>query len=120
MDFADAFAEIKSELGALSREKKSAEVLDPEERLRVWRAEMTAEERTSLSGEAVRARLSDGLLPIDAAKPLAIGHLFERVSVTQPFRAARMLLRRALGIPTGKGAAAVAGSYPAFVLTAHR
>ncbi len=117
MDFADAFAQIKSELGALSREKKSAEVLDPEERLRVWRAEMTAEERTSLSGEAVRARLSDGLLPIDAAKPLAIGHLFERVSVTRPLRAAGMLLRRAIGIATVKEAEAFAGSDPVFVRT---
>ena len=82
MDFADAFAQVKSELGALSREKKSAEMLDPEERLRVWRAEMTAEERAALSKEAVQAKPSEGLLQIDAAKPLAIGHLFERVSVS--------------------------------------
>ena len=82
MDFADAFAQIKSELGALSREKKSAEILNPEERLRVWRAEMTAEERAALSKEAVRAKPSEGLLHIDAAKPLAIAHLFERVSVS--------------------------------------
>ena len=40
MDFADAFAQVKSELGALSREKKSAEELGPEQRLRLWRAEM--------------------------------------------------------------------------------
>jgi conjugative relaxase-like TrwC/TraI family protein len=63
MDFADAFAQIKSELGALSREKKSAEELGPEERLRFWRAEMTAEERISLSRQAVRAKASSNWRP---------------------------------------------------------
>jgi conjugative relaxase-like TrwC/TraI family protein len=119
MDFADAFAQVKSELGALSREKKSAETLDPEERLRVWRAEMTAEGRASLSPEAVRARASEGLLPIEAAKPLAIQHLFERVSVTRPLQAAGMLLRRALGTATVKEAEEFAASDPVFVRTPH-
>ena len=40
------------------------------------------EERAALSKEAVRAKPSEGLLEIDAAKPLAIAHLFERVSVS--------------------------------------
>jgi conjugative relaxase-like TrwC/TraI family protein len=117
MDFADAFAQIKSELGALSREKKSAETLDPEGRLRVWRAEMTAEERAALSEEAVRAKASEGLLEIDAAKPLAIGHLFERVSVTRPLQAAGMLLRRAIGMATVAEAETFAASDPLFVRT---
>jgi hypothetical protein len=33
MQFADAFAQIKSELGAQSREKKSSATLGPEEQL---------------------------------------------------------------------------------------
>src|SRR5258708_38605584 len=117
MDFADAFAQVKSELGALSREKKSAEVLDPEERLRVWRADMIAEERASLSKEAVQAKPSEGLLQIDAAKPLAIAHLFERVSVSRQLQAAGMLLRRAIGTATVAEAEKVAASGPLFVRT---
>jgi len=117
MEFADAFAQVKSELGALSREKKSAETLDPEERLRVWRAEMTAEERASLSQEAVQARGSEGLLEIDAAKPLAIAHLFERVSVSRHLQAAGMLLRRAIGTATVAEAETFAASDPLFVRT---
>ncbi|MFY9984531.1 MAG: MobF family relaxase [Chthoniobacterales bacterium] len=117
MDFADAFAQVKSELGALSREKKSAEVLDPKERLRVWRAEMATEERAALSEEAVRAKPSEGLLQIDAAKPLAIAHLFERVSVSRQLQAAGMLLRRAIGTATVAEAETFAATDPLFVRT---
>ena len=45
----------------------------------MWREEMTAQERASLNKAAVRAKPSEGLLEINAAKPLAIAHLFERV-----------------------------------------
>jgi conjugative relaxase-like TrwC/TraI family protein len=117
MDFADAFAQIKSELGALSREKKSADELGPEERLRYWRAEMTSEERASLSRQAVRAKTSEGLLEIEAAKPLAIQHLFERVSVARQLQAAAMLLRRALGKATVAEAEEISASDPMFIRT---
>jgi hypothetical protein len=118
MDFADAFAQVKSELGALSREKKSAEVLlGPEERLRVWRAEMTVEERASLSTQAVRTKLCEGLLEIDAAKPLAIRHLFERVSITRQLHAAGTLLRRAIGKAGVEEAEHFAAGDPVFVRT---
>ena len=117
MDFADAFAQIKSELGALSREKKSAEALGPGERLRVWRAEMTAEERASLSHQAVREKASEGLLELEAAKPLAVQHLFERVSVTRALHAAGMLLRRAVGTATVSEAEEISASDPLFVRT---
>jgi hypothetical protein len=62
MDFADAFAEVKSELGAQSREKKSEEVLGPEERLRNWREQLTVEERASLEGLAVKNSAAENLL----------------------------------------------------------
>jgi conjugative relaxase-like TrwC/TraI family protein len=119
MDFADAFAQIKSELGAVSREKKSAEALGPGERLRVWRAEMTTEERASIRREAVRAKACEGLLGMEAAKPLAIQHLFERVSVTRQLRAAGMLLRRAVGIATVAEAERISTSDPVFIKAAN-
>jgi conjugative relaxase-like TrwC/TraI family protein len=119
MDFADAFAQIKSELGALSREKKSAEALGPGERLRVWRAEMMPEERASLSRGAVRAKACQGLLEMEAAKPLAIQHLFERVSVSRQLHVAGMLLRRALGNATVAEAERISASDPDFLQTAN-
>jgi conjugative relaxase-like TrwC/TraI family protein len=119
MDFADAFAQIKSELGALSREKKSAEVLlGPDDRLRVWRGEMTSQERISLSREAVREKAAEGILEIETAKPLAIEHLFERVSVTRQLHAAGMLLRRGIGKVGVDQAIAFASIDPVFVRTA--
>jgi conjugative relaxase-like TrwC/TraI family protein len=117
MDFADAFAQIKSELGALSREKKSAEELGPEARLRFWRAEMTAEERASLTQQAVREKACEGLLELEAAKPLAVQHLFERVSVTRALHAAGMLLRRAIGTATVPEAEEISASDPLFLRT---
>src|SRR5271166_814886 len=39
MEFADAFAQIKSELGAKSREKKNSATLRPEEQLANWRSQ---------------------------------------------------------------------------------
>jgi conjugative relaxase-like TrwC/TraI family protein len=117
MDFADAFAQVKSELGALSREKKSAEILGPSERLRFWRAQMTAEERVSLSRDAVRTAVCQGLLELEAAKPLAVQHLFERVSVARQLHAAGVLLRRAIGKATVEEAERFSATDPLFVRT---
>jgi hypothetical protein len=54
MVFADAFAQIKSELGAETREKKSAAALGPEEQLANWRSQMTPQERESLRLDSVK------------------------------------------------------------------
>lgn len=97
MDFADAFAEVKSELGAQSREKKSQEILGPEERLRNWREQMTVEERASLKGLAVKNGAAENLLEPESAKNLAIEHLFERTSIARELHAAGLLLRRGIG-----------------------
>ena len=97
MDFADAFAEVKSELGAQSRERKSEEILGPEERLRNWREQMTVEERASLSGFAVKNGAAENLLEPESAKDLAIEHLFERTSIARELHAAGMLLQRGIG-----------------------
>jgi conjugative relaxase-like TrwC/TraI family protein len=117
MDFADAFAQVKSELGALSREKKSAEILGPLERLKVWRAQMTAEEQASLSRDAIRTTVCEGLLELEAAKPLAVQHLFERVSVARQLHAAGILLRRAVGKATVEEAERFSTTDPLFVRT---
>jgi conjugative relaxase-like TrwC/TraI family protein len=97
LDFGDAFAKVKSELGAESREKKSASKLSYEEQLADWRAQMTPEERESLTFRAVRAAKSEGLITAEAAKDLAISDLFERVSVKRDSHVAAMLLRRGIG-----------------------
>jgi hypothetical protein len=97
MEFADAFAEVKSRLGAESRESKSATTLSPEEQLANWRSQMTPEERACSSPEAVKAAASENLLEAGEAKELALDHLFESVSVVQELHAAAMLLRRGIG-----------------------
>jgi uncharacterized protein YdbL (DUF1318 family) len=107
----------KASLGHCRAKRRVREVLGPEERLRVWRAEMTAEGRASLSREAVRAKASEGLLELDAARPLAIQHLFERVSVARQLHVAGMLLRRAVGRVTVEEALAFTGRDPLFVRT---
>jgi hypothetical protein len=97
MDFADAFAQVKSKLGAETREAKSSATLGPEEQLATWRAQMTPEERTSLKIENVKGTSAENLLESETAKNLAIQHLFERASVTRELHAAAMLLRRGIG-----------------------
>jgi conjugative relaxase-like TrwC/TraI family protein len=97
MDFADAFAQVKSKLGAESREAKNSATIGPEEQLANWRAQMTPEERTSLKIENVKGTLPQNLLESETAKNLAIQHLFERVSVARELHAAAMLLRRGIG-----------------------
>src|SRR5271166_5314039 len=97
MDFADAFAQVKAKLGAESREAKSVALLDPEEQLANWRAQMTSEERVSLKVESVKGSASQNLLEGPIAKNLAVEHLFERASVARELHAAGMLLRRGIG-----------------------
>jgi conjugative relaxase-like TrwC/TraI family protein len=97
MEFADAFAQIRSELGAQSREKKRAATLSPEEQLANWRAQMTRAERDSLLLASVRGAVSQNLVEGETAKDLAVEHLFERSSVARELHAAGMLLRRGIG-----------------------
>src|ERR1700730_9868700 len=57
MEFADAFAQIKSELGAESREKKSTGQLDPEQQLAHWRSQMTPGEARLVARGARQGRV---------------------------------------------------------------
>jgi conjugative relaxase-like TrwC/TraI family protein len=97
MEFADAFASVKGELGAKTRKKKSDVTLSAEEQLANWRAQMTPAERTSLRIETVKGTSTQNLLDPETAKALAVDHLFERASVVRVLLAAGMLLRRGLG-----------------------
>ena len=56
MAFADAFAQIKSQLGGETREKKSAATLGGDAQLDNWRSQMTPEERESLRMANVSVR----------------------------------------------------------------
>jgi conjugative relaxase-like TrwC/TraI family protein len=96
MEFADAFAQIKSQLGAESREKKSAVALHPQEQIAHWRSQMTPEERHSLSEGQVKGA-SHNLLDTKTARKLAIDHLFSHSSVARGLYAGAMLLRRGIG-----------------------
>jgi conjugative relaxase-like TrwC/TraI family protein len=97
VDFADAFAQVKSKLGAESREAKTSVTLGPEEQLANWRGQMTLEERSSLKSESVKGATPQNLLENQTAKNLAIQHLFERASVARELHAAAMLLRWGMG-----------------------
>jgi hypothetical protein len=97
MDFADAFAQMKAELGAESRESKTAIKLNDEEQLAEWRSQVTPEEQQSLSIVSVKDTPNQDFLDRQAAEAIAISHLFERFSVARELHAAAMLLRRGLG-----------------------
>ena len=97
MEFADAVAVVKSELGIRSRNAKSEKTLNAPEQLANWRAQMAPEERASLTVESVKGARSENLLEPMLAKALAITHLFERSSVARELHAAGMLLRRGIG-----------------------
>jgi conjugative relaxase-like TrwC/TraI family protein len=114
MEFADAFAQIKSELGAESREKKSSGALDPEEQLAHWRSQMTPTERDSLHEGRVKG-VSQNLLESETAKELAIEHLFERASVARALHVAGMLLRRGIGRVSVEAARAFASTDSRFI-----
>jgi len=83
MEFADAFAQVKAELGAKSRKAKSEAKVCAEEQLRNWRAQMTPEERASLQPESVKGTRAQNLLEPALAKALAVSHLFERSSIAR-------------------------------------
>jgi conjugative relaxase-like TrwC/TraI family protein len=97
MDFADAFAQLKAELGAESRESKAAIKLNTQEQLVNWRSQMTPEELQSLSIASVEGAQNQDFLDRQEAEELSISHLFERLSVARELHAAAMLLRRGLG-----------------------
>jgi hypothetical protein len=75
MDFADAFAQVKSKLGAKSREAKSAAIVGSEQQVANWRAQMTPEERASLTVERVKGTASQNLLEVEIAKDRAVARL---------------------------------------------
>ena len=62
MEFADAFGQVKAELGAKSRKAKREAKVSADEQLRNWRAQMTAEERASLRTERVKGTRAQNLL----------------------------------------------------------
>src|SRR5271166_14076 len=97
MDFADAFAHVKAELGGESRQSKTTIKLGEQEQLENWRSQMTPEESESLETVNVKSRKSQDLMDRQAAESIAISHLFERASVARELHAAAMLLRRGLG-----------------------
>jgi hypothetical protein len=115
MEFADAFAMMKSQLGARSRQRKSETRLSPEEQLANWRAQMTLEERASLCRESVKGARTQNLLEPGLAKALAVTHLFERSSIARELHAAGMLLRRGIGSVSVDQAKAFAANDPRFV-----
>lgn len=78
MEFADAFGQIRGELGAQSREKKSTATLGPEEQLANWRSQMTPEEHDSLLPANVKGKACQNLLEGAAAKDLAIEERMSR------------------------------------------
>jgi conjugative relaxase-like TrwC/TraI family protein len=115
MEFADAFAQVKAELGAKSRKAKTEAKVSVDEQLRNWRAQMTAEERKSLQLESVKGTRAQNLLEPALAKALAVSHLFERSSTARELHAAGMLLRRGIGRVSVDQAKAFAFQDPRFV-----
>jgi conjugative relaxase-like TrwC/TraI family protein len=97
MDFADAFAQVKAELGAESRRSKATIKLGELEQLANSRAQLTADECESLETVNVKGGQTQDILDRHAAESIAISHLFERSSVARELHAAAMLLRRRLG-----------------------
>jgi hypothetical protein len=97
MDFADAFAQVKAELGAESRQSKATIKLGEEEQLANWRSQLTPEEHESLEVVKVKGSRTRDLLDREAAESIAVNHLFERSSVARELHVAAILLRRGLG-----------------------
>jgi conjugative relaxase-like TrwC/TraI family protein len=97
MEFGDAFAQVKAELGAKSRKAKNETKLTAQEQLANWRSQMTREERASLQTANVKGARSQDLLEPVLAKALAVTHLFERSSIVRELHAAGMFLRRGIG-----------------------
>lgn len=97
LDYADAHAQIKSQLGAETREKKSTATLSPDEQKDDWRAQMTTQELACLTSETVHSGKSRDLIEPDHAKGMALFDLFDKRSVVRMTHAAAMLLRRGIG-----------------------
>ena len=97
MDYAGAFAQVKAELGAESRQSKAKTKRDEDEQLASGRSQMTPEEHESLEIVNVKGSRTRNLLDRQEAESIAISHLFERSSVARELHAAAMLLRRGLG-----------------------
>jgi conjugative relaxase-like TrwC/TraI family protein len=115
MEFGDAFAQAKAELGAKSRKSKTEISVSAEEQLANWRSQMTPEERKSLRLESVKGCRTENLLEPALAKALAITHLFERSSIARELHAAGMLLRRGIGRVSVDQAKAFAANDPRFI-----
>ena len=97
LPFGEAFAIVKAELGAKTREAKDKGKLDGNARLARWESLLTPEERQALSPEAVKAAQSRNLLSIEIAQELAIEGSFERSSVVSQRRLEAEVLRLGIG-----------------------
>jgi conjugative relaxase-like TrwC/TraI family protein len=95
--FGEAFAIVKAELGAKTREAKDKGKLDGNARLARWESLLTPEERQALSPEVVKAAQSRDLLSIEIAQELAIEGSFERSSVVSQRRLEAEVLRLGIG-----------------------
>jgi hypothetical protein len=63
LDYGDAYAKVKHDFGAESREKKSTATLGHDAQLADWRVQMTQEELQSLTHASVRMAWSQGVNP---------------------------------------------------------
>ncbi|MGA8656268.1 MAG: MobF family relaxase, partial [Chthoniobacterales bacterium] len=97
MSFGQAFAQVKGELGAKTREAKDKGPMDQAKRLEHWDSLLTEDERRALSAEAVKAAASKDLLDARAAQDLAIEEIFERSSTSSKRRLVAQALRRGIG-----------------------
>ena len=97
MPFGEAFAQVKGELGAKTREAKDKGNLDQAKRLEHWDTLLTEDERRVLCPEAVKAAASKDLLGTRAAQDLAIEETFERSSTSSKRRLVAQALRRGIG-----------------------
>ena len=98
LDYADAYAKVKHDLGAESREKKSTATLGHDAQLADWRAQMTQEELQSLTHGSVRTARSQGLIQRIRQRKWQSQSYSRRESVKrQSHSAAALLLRRGIG-----------------------
>ena len=97
MPFGEAFAQVKGELGAKTREAKDKGPMDQAKRLEHWDTLLTEDERRALSPEAVKGAGSKDLLDARAAQDLAIEEIFERSSTCSKRRLVAQALRRGIG-----------------------
>lgn len=95
MEFSDALALVKAELGKTTRESKPDIKLSLQEQRNIWHLHMTPQEVASL--HAARGAKNQDLLEGVLGKSLTVNHLFERVSVARRLHAAAALLRMCVG-----------------------